>query len=266
VDRANRIAQLWSWLPAFRAVAECEHLPTAARTMNVSPSALSRSVTQLEAALGHRLFRRDHRRLELEPAGQELLAAVRDAMRRVDDALGKPTDERPRQVRVAGDPAWIGLVIAPAATGFELEHVDLDLAAVRESLLRGQVDLVVVEQAIVADDLVVDQLGPVAHRLFGLRGRPFAICTTRPDAWPSHEARTIALRASRLETVLASCQHGAVQALLPVVLARPLGLRAHPTPRLPAGQLYLVRRRPLGTSAVEQLVPAVRDRTRKLLG
>lgn len=85
MDRAARLAELWSWLPAFRTVAETQHLPTAAAVLHVSPSALSRSVGLLEAALGQPLFRRVGRRLQLDRAGELLLAATRDAMRRLDD-------------------------------------------------------------------------------------------------------------------------------------------------------------------------------------
>ena len=62
VQRAVRVSQLWSWLPAFRTVAETEHLPTAARMLELSPSALSRSVKQLEDSLGRPLFTREGRR------------------------------------------------------------------------------------------------------------------------------------------------------------------------------------------------------------
>ena len=46
-----RLLELWSWLPAFRFVAETEHLPTASDLLYTSPSALSRTVKQLEGAL-----------------------------------------------------------------------------------------------------------------------------------------------------------------------------------------------------------------------
>ena len=34
VDRAIRLSNLWNWLPAFRIVAETQHLPTAAKQLN----------------------------------------------------------------------------------------------------------------------------------------------------------------------------------------------------------------------------------------
>lgn len=48
----HRVRTIWSWLPAFRAVAEVEHLPTAAQELGIVPSSLSRTVKQIEDELG----------------------------------------------------------------------------------------------------------------------------------------------------------------------------------------------------------------------
>src|SRR5688500_10075226 len=87
MEHLRRLYRVWNWLPAFRAVAETEHLPTASDMLHVTPSALSRSIKQLEEELGQPLFRRVGRRLELSPAGEELLHALRDSMSRLDRGL-----------------------------------------------------------------------------------------------------------------------------------------------------------------------------------
>jgi len=263
MDRAARVAQLWSWLPAFRAVAETEHLPTAARTMGLTPSALSRSVTQLEAAVGCPLFSRVGRRLQLAPAGGELLAAVRDAMRRVDDGLARLADERPTGIRVAGDGAWLGVVWPPVDA--EIEHVDVDLARLRDGLVRGTIDLAIVEAATPVDGLVIERLGSVAQAVVGDPRARFASCTSRDEAWPSEHARTIGLRSPHLDVIVDACRAGTARAVLPVAIARAHDLATHATPRLHAARLYLVRRVPLGTSPVEAVVPAIRDRASAVL-
>ena len=86
-DRFRRTANFWNWLPAFRAVAETEHLPSATQIAHVTAPALSRAVRQLESEIGHELFGREGRGLQLNEDGRRLLVAVRDAMRLVDDAL-----------------------------------------------------------------------------------------------------------------------------------------------------------------------------------
>ncbi len=263
MDRALRLSQLWSWLPAFRAVAETEHLPTAARAMGLTPSALSRSVSQLEAAVEIKLFTRSGRRLQLSSAGHELLTAVRDAMRRVDDGLARVGSQHPTVIRVAGDGAWIGIVVAPIAAGFEIDHVSIT-SSLRDDLHRGSIDLAVVESVTPSDDLLIDRLGTVPQAVYGA-GDSFASCTSRDEAWPSQVSRVVALRSPNLGLIIDACRVGTLRAVLPVAIADAHRLPAHPTPRLPSANLYLARRKPLGSSAIEGLIPGIIARAREVL-
>ena len=52
----------------FWAVAHHRHLTKAAEVLNISPSSLSIQLRQLEDRLGHALFERKNRRLELSEA------------------------------------------------------------------------------------------------------------------------------------------------------------------------------------------------------
>jgi hypothetical protein len=53
--------------------------------------------------------------------------------------------------------------------------------------------------------------------------------------------------------------------VLPVAIARAHGISIASEPTLADSQLYLVRRKPLGTSAVEALIPAIRARAKAVL-
>jgi DNA-binding transcriptional LysR family regulator len=44
MERVIRLNQIWSWLPAFRAVAETEHVHEAAQSLHLTPSTLSRAI------------------------------------------------------------------------------------------------------------------------------------------------------------------------------------------------------------------------------
>ena len=103
--RVQRLARLWSWLPAFRVVAETEHLPSAASALGTSPPGLSRMVKLLEHDLGEPLFARTAGRLRLNAAGELFLDHVRDAMRLLDDGL-----QTLRRQDAAGQPQ-AGLIV-----------------------------------------------------------------------------------------------------------------------------------------------------------
>ena len=85
--RHRRVSRVWSWLPAFRAIAEYESIQRAALALSVSPSSLSRTIKLLEANLGFAVFRRSSAGVSLTASGAQLLEGARDAMRRVDEAL-----------------------------------------------------------------------------------------------------------------------------------------------------------------------------------
>src|SRR2546423_13968187 len=94
MKRFRRVADLWNWLPGFRAVAEHESVNEAAAALHVSASALSRTVKLLESALGADLFVRRGPGLELTQLGTELLAITRDVMRQVDDCISRDEGRR----------------------------------------------------------------------------------------------------------------------------------------------------------------------------
>src|SRR2546428_9641776 len=87
VSRFDSLHAVWSWLPAFRAVAETQHVGKAAKLLRVTPPAVSRTVRLLEDYIGAQLFSRAGRQLVLNSAGAPLLAPIREAMRPVEAGL-----------------------------------------------------------------------------------------------------------------------------------------------------------------------------------
>jgi LysR family glycine cleavage system transcriptional activator len=89
-----------SRLPSLRAVAvfvaagRALSFTEAAKSVHLSPSGVSRRVSDLESELGIALFRRFNRRLELTDAGARLLAAASQAI----DLIARESDAiRPRR-------------------------------------------------------------------------------------------------------------------------------------------------------------------------
>jgi DNA-binding transcriptional LysR family regulator len=70
------------YLTAF---AEHRTLTDAAETLGISQPAISRALHELQEELGCPLFQRNGRRLELTPAGQDVLKAARRALAAIDD-------------------------------------------------------------------------------------------------------------------------------------------------------------------------------------
>jgi LysR family positive regulator for ilvC len=60
-------------LKLFVHLSESKNFSKTAGAMHISPSALSRQIQKLEEDIGHHLFVRDNRRVELTPAGKKLI-------------------------------------------------------------------------------------------------------------------------------------------------------------------------------------------------
>ena len=73
-------------LAAFVEVAAARNFTAAARKLNVSQPALTRTIHLLEADIGARLFDRDPRNVELTPAGREVLPIAQRLLRDIDVA------------------------------------------------------------------------------------------------------------------------------------------------------------------------------------
>jgi LysR family transcriptional activator of nhaA len=83
----------------FWAVAHRRHLTKAAEALHISPSALSIQLRQLEDRLGHDLFERKNRRLELTEAGRIVLehadAIFKTGQELINTLQGTPSQSRP---------------------------------------------------------------------------------------------------------------------------------------------------------------------------
>ena len=83
-------------LTAFIAIAEHGSFRSAARVLEVTPTALSHTMRGMEARLGVRLFNRTTRSVALTEAGQMLLARVRSPMAELEDAIDELMSARDR--------------------------------------------------------------------------------------------------------------------------------------------------------------------------
>ncbi len=267
MDRLRRLQSFWAWLPAFRAVAETERLPLASKALGLSPSALSRTIRLLESELGRPLFERKGRELRLNASGARLLTAVRDAMRLVDDGVSRlESTGLAGTLRVAA-PGWLGRrVVAPELLALRDQHPAVSpsllppVADPLRSLLRGEVDLVLSEQAPRSEEISVIALPPLPARTYvARRARPVPEGVVVPLG--AGGGRKVLLEAE-LEVALDLCLSGAARAQLPRAMGDKLELLKALPGAVPPLSLHALRRTPLGDPG---LVGLLLDRITKRL-
>ncbi len=266
-----RLEDLWNWLPAFRAVAESEHLPTAAAALFVTPSAVSRTIRLLEQELGRPLFQREGRRLRLNPAGERLLARVREAMRRVERGLAEARDETlVGPLRVFSGGLMTPLFVEPALARLRATHPRV-VAYLRsilqegivQDLLRGRIDLGFQSGPVAHPDIVTVHLGEATNGVYCGPGHPLfrarrldidrvlehAFIAPVPDpsgqssdGWPTDRTRRVGLFTDHMAVGIRGCAGGEYLAVLPDAIARQHGFRRLPMDELPSAGMYAMHR------------------------
>ncbi|CAN5710251.1 hypothetical protein BH11MYX2_BH11MYX2_00350 [soil metagenome] len=262
----ERVRDVWMHLPVFRAVAETEHLPTAARELDLVPSSLSRSIRQLEEILGTEVFDHSNKALVLNEQGKQLLASVRAAMRLIDDGvLAVRGDALAGVVTVAIPPQVSSSLLGPACAALYQRHPELGVStigildhAIDSVLLRGGADVAIVTRPERDPSLSITELASLPRAAYVSRtgeiasDPPFVVVGTRAetvaDGWPVHRTRTIAMWAHCERVAIEMCLSGA---LAFVAVARTVDvyralLHTLPIDDIAALPLYMVSRRPIG--------------------
>jgi DNA-binding transcriptional LysR family regulator len=241
---SRRVAQVWNWLPAFRAVAEVEHLPTASKEVNLSPSALSRSVRLLEDDLGVELFAREGRYLELTTAGRRLLAATRAALFTVESALDQIlSSESSGAVHISAPGPYCSLFVLPGFRRLREQYPGLvaHLSSVPPSkmvpeLVDGSLDIAIGNVAEALPELRVTKLGELTYSVYAGASHPLTskLEVTLEDVlhypfvgppehvidhFPPHLVRSLAMVVEQLQVAIQVCAVDGLLAVLPDVVA-----------------------------------------------
>ncbi|MBP6815996.1 MAG: LysR family transcriptional regulator [Burkholderiaceae bacterium] len=110
-----------------------QSITTAAETLGLTQSALSRSLAEVEAALGTALFERLPRGIRLTPAGERFVAGATRVLGDVEQLVS--------QVRQAGDPLGTRLRIGIAPSGY-VSHASASLVDFSREHPRVAVEIV----------------------------------------------------------------------------------------------------------------------------
>lgn len=177
-------------LKALVQVAECSSIRAAARAMNLSQSALTKALRELEEDVGAELLSRSYRGIEFTPAGAVLLHRARLALSILDKAA-----EEIRLLR-GGAGAHVALAVTPMAGALVLPRVlreyeklfpDAEislteglLTQVVPDLIEGRLDFAVAlaDPADLPYEIVFEALGCVESMLAGRLDHPLAGATT----------------------------------------------------------------------------------------
>lgn len=230
-------------LRAFVAVAEELHFGRAAAELNLTSSALSQTLRQLEVAVGATLVRRTTRRVELTAAGISALEPAKFALSYFDAALERMHDAATGEAGIlrVGYVIGAGLELMPAtirAFQEEVSTVDVqlreyDFSRPDAGLEMGEVDIAFLRPPLRLDDVEYLPLLeeprvaclPEGHPLAGrervrvreLLGEPIIAAPTSDEVWrgywllgPQREGRpaNVVLEASTFEAELQAVAAG----------------------------------------------------------
>src|SRR6202142_4507001 len=119
-------------LRAFLAVARYGGFSQAARQLHLVPSVAAKRVSQLEHAIGTRLFERSTRKVDLTEAGQQFQVRARNLIADLDYALvglKRAGDRLEGRILMMVPTTLNMLVLSDALSGFlrEHEHITLEV-------------------------------------------------------------------------------------------------------------------------------------------
>lgn len=177
-------------LRALVQVAECSSIRAAARAMNLSQSALTKALRELEQDVGAELLTRSYKGIEFTEAGRVLLARARLALSILDKALaevrllhGGPG----ARVVIAVTPMAGALVLPRVLCEYEQQQPDTEvhlteglLTQVLPDLIEGRLDfaIAVADAADLPYEIVFEPLGPANAVLAARAGHPLAGATS----------------------------------------------------------------------------------------
>ncbi|MBB1178232.1 LysR family transcriptional regulator [Pseudomonas sp. FW305-3-2-15-E-TSA4] len=164
VDRARE-------MEVFAAVARSGSFSAAGRTLDLTPSAVSRTIDRIEARLGVRLMLRTTRVLTLTAEGQTYLAAARRILADLDDAERVISDQgAPRgRVRVSASLAHGRQRVVPLLGEFARLYphilIDINLTDVVVDVAAGQADVAIRFGPLADSPLTARRLGETGRTI-----------------------------------------------------------------------------------------------------
>ncbi len=156
-------------MEAFVQVVERDGFSAAARTLGMTPSAISKLISRLESRLGVQLVHRSTRKLQLTPEGQQFYERSLRVLADLDEAeRSAAVDAVPRGRVVINTSVSFGVhVLVPLVAAFTARHpqvsVDIVLTDRVVDLMDERADVAIRWGPLPSSDLIARRLGETAQ-------------------------------------------------------------------------------------------------------
>ncbi|MEL6667167.1 MAG: LysR family transcriptional regulator [Pseudomonadota bacterium] len=156
-------------LRAFLMVADAENLRTASEQLNLSISAVSRRISDLEKGLGQQLFLRHSRGLEITEAGRLLVSRARDtfrSLRAIEDDMQRLATGTRGKVSICANGSALVNGLAKHIQSFlsQTDDIDIDLLELLTPEILSQVQRGIADIGFVSNTMRIPE---------GLRTLPY---------------------------------------------------------------------------------------------
>ena len=121
----------WDRLRLFNVVAQAKSLTESADILNISQSALSRQMQNLEQELGNRLFVRRSRGIELTPAGIQVAESAKQLSKSIEDVNQRLFSDKSKpsgKLRIYSTNAFGSLWLTPRMSDFLEKFPEIEMA------------------------------------------------------------------------------------------------------------------------------------------
>ena len=129
----------------FEVVARLGSISKASEELNLTPSAVSHQITNLESHVGRKLFDRTARGVDLTPAGQRYQQSLAGALAVIAGAGENARAEGVELLRLQVSPSFASLWLMPRLPRFMEEHPDIKIrlsaSHVHSDFSRAEVDI-----------------------------------------------------------------------------------------------------------------------------
>lgn len=120
-------------LRVFEVAARYENFTLAANELNVTQTAVSKQVAQLEAYLGQPLFLRNHKSLKLTESGRICAQSITQSLDHIEKKLLSLDSSKPYRVTILADVDFARLWMFPLLPKLEQRHPDIQISLVTKN-------------------------------------------------------------------------------------------------------------------------------------